>query len=184
MFLTWKARVVADPATTDVLADVLYSATKVYNGLLWNLRQELEQTGKSDLSLKHLNKLLGILPRAMAMYADCAQQVFFEIKEAYESFFALRDAGKTDRNAPGFRHKERLSPITFPRVNHPKAGAKIARDETGIAAEISLGTRNDLGGRAGTARSPARSPVRSSTRSTSSRSSWSRGASTTTCGGS
>ena len=42
----------------------MLSATKVYNGLLWNLRQEYETTGKSSVSRKNLNRILKTLPRA------------------------------------------------------------------------------------------------------------------------
>jgi hypothetical protein len=37
-------------------------ATKVYNGLLWHLRKEYEETGETDVSRKYLNRILKELP--------------------------------------------------------------------------------------------------------------------------
>jgi hypothetical protein len=37
-------------------------ATKVYNGLLWHLRKEYEETGKTNVSRKNLNRILKKLP--------------------------------------------------------------------------------------------------------------------------
>ena len=145
MKLTYKACIHTDEATAEILKDVLYSATKLYNGLLWHLREEFKRTGKSQLGAPYLNQILQTLPRKKAMYADCAQQIFREIQWAYKSFFALREAGKTDRNAPGFRKKTLLSPIRYPRVNTPKAGAKVFRRKGKTHLHISLGTQREDG---------------------------------------
>ncbi|MFQ5796892.1 MAG: RNA-guided endonuclease InsQ/TnpB family protein, partial [Candidatus Bipolaricaulia bacterium] len=145
MQLTWKARIVADEETCAVLRHLLLSATKVYNGLLWHLRQEQEATGKLSLSMSHLNQILQILPRSRELYADCAQQIFREVQWAWRSFFALHQAGKTHHLAPGFRRKNHLSPIRYPRVNTPKAGAKVWRKRGRVYGEISLGQRRTDG---------------------------------------
>ena len=79
------------------------------------------------------------------MYADCAQQVFREIQWAYTSFFALREAGKTDCSAPGFRKKTFLSPIRYPRVNTPRAGVYVFRHKGKTYLRISLGTQREDG---------------------------------------
>lgn len=142
---TWKARIVASAATLAVLRDVLLSATKLYNGLLWHLREEQKETGKVSLSMTALNKLLQKLPRYHAVYADTAQQVFREVQWAWRSFFALRKNGKTDAHAPGFRRKTTLSPLRYPRVNGLRAGAQVYRRGGAVWCEISLGTRREDG---------------------------------------
>lgn len=56
--ITIKAQVHADPQTKAVLKDAMFCATKVYNGLLWHLRKEHEETGEVDISRKNLNRIL------------------------------------------------------------------------------------------------------------------------------
>jgi putative transposase len=87
------------------------SATKVYNGLLWHLREAYKKTGKVDLSRKNLNRILKELPRAKDYYSMSVQLTREEVREAYKSFFALRKEGKTNHQAPGFRRKGYLSPL-------------------------------------------------------------------------
>jgi hypothetical protein len=38
------------------------SAAKVYNGLIWNLRKQYEETGKSPTSKSNINKMMKDLP--------------------------------------------------------------------------------------------------------------------------
>lgn len=61
----------------------MLSATKVYNGLLYHLRQEYELSGKSRVSRKHLNKLLKGLPRAKEYYSLAVQSTRDELIDAY-----------------------------------------------------------------------------------------------------
>jgi len=88
----------------------MFCATKVYNGLLWHLRKEYEETGKVDISRKNLNRILKELPRAKGYYSMSVQLTRDEVREAYKSFFALRKKGLTQHHAPGFRRKNQLSP--------------------------------------------------------------------------
>lgn len=70
--LTIKAQVHADRETEAVLRDAMFCATKVFNGLLWHLRQEFEQTGRSDIRRSNLNRVLATLPRAKGYYSMSA----------------------------------------------------------------------------------------------------------------
>jgi hypothetical protein len=45
-----------------VLKDAMLCATKVYNGLFWHLRKEYEETGKTNVSRKNLNRILKEFP--------------------------------------------------------------------------------------------------------------------------
>ncbi len=91
----------------------MLAATKVYNGLLWQLRQEYEATGQTDLHRNHLNAVLKTLPRAKDYYSLSAQATRDEVIGAYHSFFALRAAGRTQHQAPGFRRKTQHSPLRY-----------------------------------------------------------------------
>lgn len=97
----------------EILRSTMLSATKVYNGLLWNLRQEYEQTGKSKVTRSHLNKLLKELPRSKDYYSLAVQSTRDEVIGAYKSFFALKRNGHTEHNAPKFRRKAYLSPLKY-----------------------------------------------------------------------
>jgi hypothetical protein len=46
MFLTIKAKIHCDSRTKSILKYAMFCSTKVYNGLLWHLRKEYEETGK------------------------------------------------------------------------------------------------------------------------------------------
>lgn len=113
MVLTLKAKVVADEETQAVLLDAMYSATKVYNGLIWHLRDEFERTGKAKATRKHLNAVLKTLPRAKGYYSLSVQATRDEVIQAYNSFFALRAAGRTQHQMPGFRRKADSSPLRY-----------------------------------------------------------------------
>jgi len=87
------------------------SATKVYNGLLWHLREAYKKTGKVDLSRKNLNRIPKELPRAKEYHSMSVQLTREEVRKAYKAFFALREKGKTNHQAPSFRRKGYLSPL-------------------------------------------------------------------------
>ncbi len=97
----------------ELLRSTMLSATKVYNGLIWNLRQEYEATGKSRVSRKNLNGILKTLPRAKAYYSLAVQSTRDEVIGAHRSFFALRQSGHTEHHSPGFRRKSYLSPLKY-----------------------------------------------------------------------
>ncbi|WP_352432769.1 DUF1874 domain-containing protein [Pyrinomonas sp.] len=65
--LTVKAQIHTDPETEAILRDAMYCATKVYDGLMWHLRQKQEETGKARISRSNLNRILATLPRAVGV---------------------------------------------------------------------------------------------------------------------
>lgn len=114
----------------------MFCATKVYNGLLWHLRKEFEETGKVDISRKNLNRILKELPRAKGYYSMSVQLTRDEVIEAYRSFFALKKKGLTRHSAPGFRRKSYLSPLKY-----VQSGFKVEGDRV----QLSLGTGREDG---------------------------------------
>ena len=129
--LTIKAQIHADPETEAVLRDAMFCATKVYNGLLWHLRREQEETGKARISRSNLNRILATLPRAKGDYSLSAQLTRDEMIQSWRSFFALRRNGRTEHNAPGFRPQAMLSPLKY-----VQSGFKVEGDRL----TLSLGT--------------------------------------------
>lgn len=129
--LTLKAQIHAAPEVEASLKEAMRSATKVYNGLLWHLREAYEKTGRVDLSRKNLNRILKGLPRAKDYYSMSVQLTREEVREAYRSFFVLKRQGKTRHQAPGFRRKEHLSPLRY-----VQSGFKVEGDRI----TVSLGT--------------------------------------------
>jgi putative transposase len=134
--LTIKAQIHATPEVEAVLKEAMRSATKVYNGLLWHLREEYKQTGRSNISKKNLNNILKQLPKAKEYYSLSVQLTRDEVISAYKTFFALRKKGKTKHQAPGFRRKGYLSPLKYVQSGFKVEGNKVT---------ISLGTRREDG---------------------------------------
>ena len=130
--LTLQAKVLADPETERVLLDAMLCATKVYNGLLWHLREEFKSTGKTKVTRQHLNAILKTLPRAKGYYSLSVQATRGEVIQAYRSFFALRKAGRTRHQMPGFRRKGMYSPLRY----FDGYGFRLERDRL----TLSLGT--------------------------------------------
>jgi len=110
--ITLVSRIIADENTEEILLDAMHSATKVYNGLIWHLRERYEQRGKAPISRKNLNQLMKSLPRAKEYYSLSAQATRDEVIAAYKSFFALRKSDETAR-PPGFRRKARYSNLRY-----------------------------------------------------------------------
>jgi putative transposase len=77
------------------------------------LREEFEQTGRTKATRKHLNAVLKTLPRAKGYYSLSAQATRDEVIQAHRSFFALRAAGRTQHQLPGFRRKTDYSPLRY-----------------------------------------------------------------------
>jgi len=148
--LTIKAQIHADPEAEAVLRDAMFCATKVYNGLMWHLRREQEETGKARISRSNLNRILAALPRAKGYYSLSAQLTRDEVIQAWRSFFALRRNGRTEHNAPRFRPKSMLSPLKY-----VQSGFKVEGDRL----TLSLGTRRKDGVRSVTFRISHRSDV-------------------------
>ncbi|WP_200901042.1 RNA-guided endonuclease InsQ/TnpB family protein [Thermincola ferriacetica] len=131
MFLTVKAQVHADRETEAVLKDAMFCATKVYNGLLWHLREGSKETGKVNLSWSNINRIIKELPQAKGYYSLSVRMTCLEVMEAYRSFFALKKNGRVKHNAPGFRRKTALSPLKY-----VQSGFKVVGDRV----TVSLGT--------------------------------------------
>ena len=134
--LTIKAQIHAGGEAEAILRDAMLCATKVYNGLLWYLRQEYERTGRADTRRSNLNRILARLPRARGYYSMSAQLTRDEVRQAYQAFFTLRRNGRTQHNAPGFRPKSHLSPLKY-----VQSGFKVEGDQV----RLSLGTRREDG---------------------------------------
>jgi len=114
----------------------MFCATKVYNGLLWYLRKEYEETGRVDISRKNLNRILKELPRAKGYYSMSVQLTRDQVREAYKSFFELKKKGLKQHEAPGFRRKNCLSPLKY-----VQSGFKVKGDKV----TLSLGTSREDG---------------------------------------
>lgn len=112
-YLTIVAKVEVAEMEKAVLLDAMLCATKVYNGLIWELRQEYEQTGKSRVSRSNLNRILKGLPRAKGYYSLSVQATRDEVIGAYRSYFALRMKGNREVRPPGFRRKMRYSGLRY-----------------------------------------------------------------------
>ena len=81
-YLTLVGKVIARPSSQAIIPDAMRCATKVYNGLVWHLREEYEETGKSDINRAHLNRLTKNLPRANGYYSLSAQTTWDEVIQA------------------------------------------------------------------------------------------------------
>jgi transposase len=123
--LTIKAKIHATPQTEAVLKDTMLCATKVYNGLLWHLRKEYKETGKTNISRKNLNRILKELPGTKGYYSMSVQLTRDEVIQAYKSFLELRKQGLTQHHAPGFRRKSDLSPLKYVQSGFRVEGKKV-----------------------------------------------------------
>lgn len=110
--ITLVAKIIADERTEEILFDAMRSATKVYNGLIWQLREQYEQTDKAPISRQNLNKLMKLLPRTHENYSLSAEATRDEVIGAYRSFFTLCKEDECAR-PPGFRRKGRLSNLRY-----------------------------------------------------------------------
>ena len=123
-YLTIVAKVEAGEKERAALLDAMLCATKVYNGLIWELRQEYEQTGQSRVSRQNLNWILKGLPRVQGYYSLSVQATRDEVIGAYRSYFALRRNGNQAVRPPGFRRKMRYSGLRY----FDGYGLKVAGD--------------------------------------------------------
>ena len=83
------SKFIVDEPTGAILVDAMGSATKVFNGLIWNLRNQYEETGKPAISRKNLNKIMKELPRRKDYFSLSAQGTSKEVIEASKSFYYL-----------------------------------------------------------------------------------------------
>jgi putative transposase len=49
------SKIIAEEQIEEILLSAMRSATKVYNWLIWQLREQYEQSGKARISRKHLS---------------------------------------------------------------------------------------------------------------------------------
>ena len=84
--ITLFPKLIVDEQTEAILFDAMRSATKVSNGLIWNLRNQYGKTGKESISRKNLNKIMKELPRRRDSYSLSTQGTRDEVIGAYKSF--------------------------------------------------------------------------------------------------
>ena len=129
MYLTYKAKIIADKQTIEILNNLCFSATKLYNTVNWYLRKEwnyartlcdyLDTIGyphngvKIPLTKTALQSMFKDNHWAENMHSQSAQFIIGEVINAYKSWFALRKNGNTDAKPPGFKRKSSLNPVTF-----------------------------------------------------------------------
>jgi putative transposase len=111
MKLCVKYRLKPTKEQTETLEKLAFYATKLYNTDNWIRRETWAKTGKipnwyAQKKLLKTNHWYQLLP------SQTAQAVIKNLQDNYESWFKLR---KTDPAAkpPGFRSKDKLSPLTF-----------------------------------------------------------------------
>ena len=111
--ITLVSKVTTDESTEAVVLDAMQCATKVYNGLIWHLREQYKETGKSPVSRQNLNKIMKLLPRRQGYYSLSAQATRDKLIEAYKSYFQLRKNGDEETRPPGFRRKNSYSNLRY-----------------------------------------------------------------------
>ena len=111
--ITIVSKVIATPEVEALIKDAMRSATKVWNGLIWNLRAQYEQEGRAAISRKNLNKIMKDLPRRKEYYSLSAQGTRDEVIWAYRSYFELHRNGDKTARPPGFRKKAYLSNLRY-----------------------------------------------------------------------
>ncbi len=129
MYLTYKAKIIADNETELILDNLCFSATKLYNTVNWYLRSEwtaqralcdyLDTIGyphngvKIPLNRTFLQNKFKDNHWAENMHSQSAQFIVGEVLSAYKSWFALCRNGVNLARLPGFRPKTSPSPVTF-----------------------------------------------------------------------
>jgi putative transposase len=105
---------VRDNSTAIVLGLLGFSATKLWNTAIWELKEIWQSTGKI-LSYNKMDKhIKETRPKwYRCLHSQSSQAVLEEIGGAYRSWFALREKGNILAKPPGFRKRDTLSPVTF-----------------------------------------------------------------------
>ena len=105
---------VTDDSTALLLGLLGFSATKLWNTALWHTREVWSNTGKIptypelDVALKQEH------PRwYRRLHSQSAQAILEELRQSYQSWFALRKKGDRKARPPGYRRKTVLSTVTF-----------------------------------------------------------------------
>jgi len=140
MYLTFKAKITTDKKTDELLENLCFSATKLYNTINYYLRSEWKQSRaeyemnrtqyknwerhfgydclpyekpKIPLNRIELQRMFKDIYWASNLHSQSAQFIVGEVINAYKSWFALRKNGNVEANPPSFRSKTSLSPVTF-----------------------------------------------------------------------
>jgi IS605 OrfB family transposase len=140
MYLTYKAKITTDKKTDELLENLCFSATKLYNTINYYLRSEWAQSRaeyemnrtqyknwehhfgydclpyekpKIPLNRIELQRMFKDNHWACYMHSQSAQFIVGEVLSAYRSWFALRKNGSLKANPPSFRPKTSLSTVTF-----------------------------------------------------------------------
>ena len=113
--ITLVSKLIVDEQTEAIQVDAMHSATKVFNGLIWNLRNQYEETGKAPISRKNLNKIVKELPRLKDSYSLSTQGTRDEVigADADKSVIKLRKNGEETARPPGFRRENTLSNMRY-----------------------------------------------------------------------
>jgi transposase len=139
MLITYKAKIIAEKETSEILNNLCFSATKLYNTVNYYLRKEwfsqraladyLDAIGyphegvKIPLNRTFLQSQFKENHWATNLHSQSAQFVIGEVLSAYKSWFALRKNGH-NASPPGFRRKSKLSPVTFIQSSHHRFSRK------------------------------------------------------------
>ena len=105
---------VTDDSTALSLGLLGFSATKLWNTAVWHTRNVWMATGKIltypelDIALKQEHPLW-----YRRLHSQSSQAILEELRQSYQSWFALRKKGDRKANPPGFRRKADLSTVTF-----------------------------------------------------------------------
>ena len=111
--LTIVAKATGQPGDIETITSAMRSATKIWNGLIWQLR-DLQAQGKSPrLNLGLLNRLLLACPHRKEIYSKSYQATRDEVIQAYRAYFVRRQNDDSRARPPGFRRKDRLSPLRY-----------------------------------------------------------------------
>ena len=95
--LTIVAHVETDSCTKKLVKGTMWYATKVYNGLIWHIRERLSAASRKDL-----NRVIKLLPARQAYYSHSVQATRDEVIQAHKSFIALKAKGRTSITYPAF----------------------------------------------------------------------------------
>jgi putative transposase len=105
---------VIDDSTALLLGLLGHSATKLWNTVVWHVKEAWKTAGKipsyakMDVAMKQEYPLW-----YRRLHSQSSQAVLEELWQSYRSWFALRKKGDSKTNPPGFSRKTVLSAVTF-----------------------------------------------------------------------
>ena len=167
MYLTYKAKITTDKRTEEILNNLCFCATKLYNTVNYYLRAEWEMSRatyemnltqyknyehhfgyaslpyekpKIPLNRVQLQRMFKDNHWASSLHSQSAQFIVGEVINSYKSWFALRKNGDSQAKPPGFRPKTSLSPVTF-----VQSSPTIESKNGNTYVRLSLGTKRTDG---------------------------------------